>query len=86
MNPMVGWVKSNGKIKRSRKLPLSKSCWMVSSGKTPRDPGPHSFSNDWQMLYMTPLLISEVFDRRLSMLIAATFQEVVCWLVIYIYE
>ena len=54
---------------------LVKSCWMVFSGKTPRDSGPHSFSNDWQMLYTTPLLISEVLDRRQSMLMAATFNK-----------
>ena len=47
----------------------------MSLGKTPRDSGPHSFSKDWQMLYTMPLLISDIFDKRLFILIAATFDK-----------
>ena len=48
---------------------------MMSSGKTPRDSGPHSFNKDWWTLYKMPLLISDVFDQRLSILIAATLDK-----------
>ena len=47
----------------------------MSSGRTPRGSGPHSFIKDWQMLCTMPLLISDVFDKRLSILIAATFDK-----------
>ena len=74
MNQMVGWMKMNGKIKRSRNLPLSEVGWCLQA-KTPWNSDPHSFNNDCWMLYMTPLLISDVFDKRLSMLITTTFDK-----------
>ena len=34
---------------------------IVSSGRIPRDFGPHSFNNDWQKLSIMPLLIADDF-------------------------
>ena len=48
---------------------------MVSSGKGPRDPGSHSFSNDWHILKMMPLLVSGDFNERSLMLKAAIWDR-----------
>ena len=48
---------------------------MVSSGRVLRDSGPHSFSNDWCTLWMVPLLVSDVFNKRFSMLKAAIWDR-----------
>ena len=44
---------------------------MVSLGRALRDSGPHSFSNNWHMLLMVPLLVSDVSKKRSSTLKAA---------------
>ena len=35
----------------------------MSSGRTPKDSGPHSFKREWQMLQTTPSLIVDVFEN-----------------------
>ena len=44
----------------------------MSSGRRPKDSGPHSFKREWQMLRTTPSLIVDVFENSLSTLYATT--------------
>ena len=46
---------------------------MVSSGRIPRDSGPHSFNSNWQKLSIMPLLTTDDLNTRSSTLKAATF-------------
>ena len=45
---------------------------MTSSGRTPKDSGPHFFNKEWQMRRIAPSLIVEVFENSLSTSYAAT--------------
>ena len=35
----------------------------MSSGRMPKDSGPHSFNKEWQMLRTAPSLIVDVFEN-----------------------
>ena len=64
------WVKKNGAIKRNRVLlPSVRSFWIVSSGRVLRDSSP------WCTLSMVPLLVSDVSNKRSSMLKAAVLDS-----------
>ena len=45
---------------------------IMSSGRTPKDSGLHSFIREWQMLRTAPSLIVDVFENNLSTVYAAT--------------
>ena len=45
---------------------------IMSSGRTPKDSGPHSFKREWQMLRPAPSLIVDVFANNLSTSYATT--------------
>ena len=48
---------------------------MMSSGRTPKESGPHSFKRDYHTLKRTPLLMPLVLEKRLSISIAASFVQ-----------
>ena len=56
----------NEKIEKSE-ITTVNNPGIVSSGRTPKDSGPHSFKRACQTLKSTPLLISGVLTKRLSM-------------------
>ena len=43
----------------------------MSSGRMPKESGPHSFKRVWQMLRTAPSLFVDVFENNLSTLYAA---------------
>ena len=47
----------------------------MSSGRMPKNSGPHSFKREWQMLRTTPSLIVYVFENNLSTSYAATLKR-----------
>ena len=48
---------------------------MVSSGRTPKDSGPHSFSKECPILKITSSLICDVLESGFSMSKAATLER-----------
>ena len=49
-----------------------KSHCIMSSGRTPKDSGLHSFKREWQMLRTAPSLTVNIFANNLSTVYAAT--------------
>ena len=47
----------------------------MSSGRMPKDSGPHSFKREWQMLRTAPSLIVDVFENNLSTSMLLLWQD-----------
>ena len=62
---------SQGRIVQIVHISVKSHC-ITSSGRMPKDSGPHSFKREWQMLRTAPSLIVDVFVNNFSTSYATT--------------